>query len=100
MTPDAKIHHFLLPFATNIPSRNRNMVIAPIYIGPAVNGCGPQYSGRWDRVSFNSRPLYPDCLSNWPVAESSSNEPAEAPPLKFGIIRFGISLMPYDQAVA
>ena len=30
--------HFSLPLYMNSPRRNKNMVMAPIYIGPAVNG--------------------------------------------------------------
>ncbi len=94
----ARSHHFSLPLKMHRPRIKRNIEIAPIYIGPAVNGCGPQYRGRclitWLRFGC------PACFRSLYVSDFLSSAPEDAPPLKFGIIRFGVSSMPYDQAVA
>ena len=42
----ARSHHLCIPLQRKRPSRKRKTVTAPIYIGPAVNGWGPQYIGR------------------------------------------------------
>ena len=98
MTEAATSHHLSRPLQSVRPRMKRNMVIAPIYIGPAVKGCGPQYRGIclsvWRRLGW------PALLSSFAVSESISSAPDDAPPLKFGISRLGISLMPYDHAVA
>ena len=42
MTVAMSSHHFSLPRYRHSPRMNRKTVMAPIYIGPAVKGCGPQ----------------------------------------------------------
>ena len=49
MTVATTIHHFSRPLIRQRPRTKRKMVMAPIYIGPAVKGCGPQYRG----IDFN-----------------------------------------------
>ena len=39
------IHHFMGPLINTSPNTKRKMAIAPMYIGPAVNACSPQYKG-------------------------------------------------------
>ena len=41
-TVTASSHHFSLPSYSSRPSRKRKTEMAPIYMGPAVKGCGPQ----------------------------------------------------------
>ena len=41
-TEAATAHHFSLPFQYIRPRMNRKMVMAPMYMGPAVKGWGPQ----------------------------------------------------------
>ena len=38
----AMSHHFSFPLQSRQPSRKRKKLRAPMYIGPAVKGCGPQ----------------------------------------------------------
>ena len=42
MTVPTMSHHFSFPLYRNRPRTNRNTEMAPIYMGPAVKGCGPQ----------------------------------------------------------
>ena len=98
ITVATSIHHFSRPLTRHRPRTKRKTVTAPIYIGPAVNGCGPQYKGMCFRVSL--RFGCPALFNSFPVSESLSSSPEEDPPLKFGIRRFGISSIPYDHAVA
>ena len=73
--------------------------MAPMYIGPAVNGCGPQYIGIALAISLTF--VCPIFFRTATAADlSGSTGPAEEPPLKLGIIRLGSSSQPYDQAVA
>ena len=48
----ASSHHFSRPLYRPRPKMNRKTVMAPIYIGPAVKGWGPQYSGNALAISF------------------------------------------------
>ena len=67
--------------------------MAPMYIGPAVNGCGPQYSGSDLATWLIFGWLY--CRRSLMVSDLSGlTAPAEEPPLKSGIIRFGCSSQP------
>ena len=92
-TVAAIIHHLFRPLYRNRPSTKRNTVMAPIYIGPAVKGWGPQYIGRLLAVSL--RFFCPARLSSWMVADLSGfTAPADDPPLKLGIIRLGSSCQP------
>ena len=93
------IHHLSLPLKRNSPRTKRNMVTAPRYIGPAVKGCGPQYIGNCFTVCFTlGCPARRRSSSVAPCFRCGSQD--EAPPLKLGISKLGISLIPYDQAVA
>ena len=75
------------------PSTKRKTVMAPIYIGPAVKGWGPQYIGR---ALATSRVFFcPARLSSLIVSDfSGSTACDDAPPLKLGIIRLGSSSQP------
>ncbi len=92
-TVAAASHHFSRPRYRPSPSTKRNSVMAPMYIGPAVNGCGPQYIGSCLAVSL--RFFCPAWRSSLMVADFSGfTAPADAPPLKLGIIRLGSSSQP------
>ena len=86
-------HHFSRPRYRPRPSTNRKTDMAPMYIGPAVNGCGPQYSGNCLAVSLRFFcPARRRSLMVWDF--SGFTAPADAPPLKSGIIRLGSSSQP------
>ena len=68
------------------------MEMPPMNMGPAVKGWGPQYSGSCLEICF--RLGCPARFSSLTVSLSGPSAPAEDPPLKLGIIRFGSSSQP------
>ena len=67
--------------------------MAPMYMGPAVKGWGPQYIGI--ALAMSRTFFCPICFRTWMAADlSGSTGPAEEPPLKLGIIRLGSSSQP------
>ncbi len=86
-------HHFSRPLYRHRPRTKRKMVMAPIYMGPAVKGCGPQYIGR--DLATSRTFCCPACLRSFTVADLSGFTAwADAPPLKLGTIRLGSSSQP------
>ena len=89
----ARSHHFSFPSRMKRPRRKRKIVMAPMYIGPAVKGCDPQYRGSWSAIDsafgtpYSLQTATTEDLSGLTLAP-------EAPPLKLGIIMFGSSSQP------
>ena len=80
MTVGTSIHHLSSLRHRPRPIMKRNMVTAPIYMGPAVKGWGPQYIGRAFATAF--RLVWPALRSRSMVADLSGfTEYDDEPPL-------------------
>ena len=87
-------HHLIRLSTRNNPNTNRKHTIAPIYTGPEVNGCAPQYNGNWFSFSILSTSGAPREVSFLAVSLSEPKLAVLAPPLKSGINRVIVSSIP------
>ena len=85
----ASSHHFLRPSSRKSPSTARNIMTAPMYVGPAVPGWSPQYvpSGR-------SEGRAPKFFRTSATGPSEENCCADDPPLRLGMNMLRLSVRP------